>query len=235
MSGHSGSPFSCGYAIGSPRRRAKASCCCGSSFWPRKKITRCSRNALRMAAIAWSSRDWERSIPLISAPRAPAMGWISIMVPPDYSKGSGHACCLWTGRCIFRTPTEGGCEMPLIKPLLVSFSLLAFAGAAVAADDAQNKGETEAQSSSSMHSGTKASAGATKERTFASMDTNKDGSSEGAELAANADLAAKFKDADKNSDGKRSRSEYDAMAKAEGGAAAGGSTSMKKEEKKPAK
>lgn len=110
--------------------------------------------------------------------------------------------------------------MTFIRPLLVSFSLLAFAGAAVAADDAKN---------------TKAAAGATKERTFASLDTNKDGSIQRAEIAAHADLAAKFKGADKNSDGKLSRSEYDAMAKAEGGAAAGGSTGMKKEEKKPAK
>lgn len=114
--------------------------------------------------------------------------------------------------------------MTSIKTLLVSFSLLALAGAAGAADDAKNKADI------------KASAGATKERTFASLDTNKDGSIQRAEIAAHADLAAKFKDADKNSDGKLSRSEYDAMTKAEGGAAAGGSTtSMKKEEKKPAK
>jgi len=113
--------------------------------------------------------------------------------------------------------------MTFIRPLLVGFSLLALAGAAIAADEAKNKGET------------KAAAGATKERTFASLDTNKDGSIQRAEIAAHADLAAKFKGADKNSDGKLSRSEYDAMAKAEGGAAAGGSTGMKKEEKKPAK
>lgn len=126
--------------------------------------------------------------------------------------------------------------MTFIKPLLVSFSLLAFAGAAVAADDAKNKSDTKAQGSGTMKSDTKASAGATKERTFASLDTNKDGSIQRAEIAAHADLAAKFKAADKNSDGKLSRSEYDAMAKAEGGAAAGGSTTgMKKEEKKPAK
>lgn len=124
--------------------------------------------------------------------------------------------------------------MTFIKPLLVSFSLLAFAGAAVAADDAKNKGETKAQSSSTMNSDTKSSAGATKERTFASLDTNKDGSIQRAEIAAHADLAAKFKSADKNSDGKLSRSEYDAMAKADGQPAAAGGT-MKKEEKKPAK
>jgi len=124
--------------------------------------------------------------------------------------------------------------MTFIKPLLVSFSLLAFAGAAIAADDAKNKTETKAQSSSTMKSDTKAAAGATKERTFGSLDTNKDGSIQRAEIAAHADLAAKFKDADKNSDGKLSRSEYDAMAKADGQPAAAGGT-MKKEEKKPAK
>ena len=125
--------------------------------------------------------------------------------------------------------------MTFIKPLIVSFSLLAFAGSAYAADDAKNKADTKASASSTMKSDKKAATGATKERTFASLDTNKDGSIQRAEIAAHADLAAKFKDADKNSDGKLSRSEYDAMAKASGGAAAGGSTGMKKEAKKPAK
>lgn len=123
--------------------------------------------------------------------------------------------------------------MTFIKPIIVSFSLLAFAGAAIAADEAKNKSETKA-----------AAAGATKEKTFASLDTNKDGSVSRAEIAAHAELAAKFKDADKNSDGKLSRSEYDAMAKADGQPAAAGGTMKKddkaaapveKEEKKPAK
>ena len=113
--------------------------------------------------------------------------------------------------------------MTFIKPLLVSFSLLAFAAASAnAADEAKNKRET------------KASVGATaKPKSFAELDTNKDGSIQRAEIAAHADLAAKFKAADKDRDGKLSRSEYDAMIKAQGGAAAGGT--MKKEEKKPAK
>ena len=105
--------------------------------------------------------------------------------------------------------------MTFIQPIIVTFSLLAFALPVQAADDAK-----------------KAASGATKERSFATLDTNKDGSVTRAEIAAHADLAAKFKDADKNNDGKLSRSEYDAMAKSQGGAAAGGST---KEEKKPAK
>ena len=106
--------------------------------------------------------------------------------------------------------------MTFIKPLLVSFSLLAFAAAAQAADES------------------KAAAGASKPQSFASLDTNKDGSISRAEIAAHAELAAKFKGADKNSDGKLSRSEYDAMAKADDQPAAAGGT-MKKEEKKPAK
>jgi len=106
-----------------------------------------------------------------------------------------------------------------MKSIIVTFSLLAFAAASAYA--AEDKGKTDA----------KAATGATKERTFATLDTNKDGSVSRAEIAAHADLAAKFKDADKNNDGKLSRSEYDAMTRA--GAAAGGSAA--REEKKPAK
>ena len=134
--------------------------------------------------------------------------------------------------------------MTFIKPIIVSFSLLAFAAAAQAADDAKAKGETKAQSAGTMKSDTKAGAGASKPQSFASLDTNKDGSVSRAEIAAHAELAAKFKGADKNSDGKLSRSEYDAMAKADGQPAAAGGTMkkddkaaapVKKEEKKPAK
>jgi hypothetical protein len=103
--------------------------------------------------------------------------------------------------------------MKFLKPLLVSFSLLALAAVpAHAADDKK--------------SDAKAGAGATKSRSFTSLDTNKDGSIARAEVAAHADLAAKFKDADKNADGKLSRSEYDAMAKPQG---AGAGASMKQE------
>ena len=37
-----------------------------------------------------------------------------------------------------RTQPKEDVQMTFIKPLLVSFSLLAFAGAAIAADDAKN-------------------------------------------------------------------------------------------------
>lgn len=119
--------------------------------------------------------------------------------------------------------------MRFIQPIIVTFSLLAFAAAAQAADDTKAKSETKAQSSATMKSDTKAEAGATKARSFTSLDTNKDGSIARAEVAAHADLAAKFKDADKDGDGKLSRSEYDAMAKARSGAAAG--ATAKKDEK----
>ncbi|MGQ0547329.1 MAG: hypothetical protein ACT4P3_18680 [Betaproteobacteria bacterium] len=111
--------------------------------------------------------------------------------------------------------------MTFIKQLAVSFSLRALAAApAYAADEKKSE--------------TKAAAGATaKTKSFAELDTNKDGSVSRAEVAAHAELAAKFKDADKNNDGKLSRSEYDAMAKAGGDAAAG--ATAKKEDKKPAK
>jgi Ca2+-binding EF-hand superfamily protein len=124
--------------------------------------------------------------------------------------------------------------MTFIQPIIVTFSLLAFAAAVQAADDTKAKSETKAQSSGTMKSDTKASAGASKPQSFASLDTNKDGSISRAEIAAHAELAAKFKGADKDSDGKLSRSEYDAMATADGQPAAAGGT-MKKEEKKPAK
>lgn len=107
--------------------------------------------------------------------------------------------------------------MTFIKPLLVSLSLLALAAVPAHAADDNKKSDA------------KAGAGATKARSFSSLDTNKDGSIARAEVAAHADLAAKFKDADKDGDGKLSRSEYDAMAKAQGAAAGG---TMKKDDKK---
>jgi len=128
--------------------------------------------------------------------------------------------------------------MTFIKPLLVSFSLLAFAAASVhAAGEAKEKRETKVQAtqsqgkaSGSAATGGSSAAGATKARSFTSLDTNKDGSIQRAEVAAHAELAAKFKDADKDNDGKLSRSEYDAMAKAGERPAAAGS-SMKKDSK----
>lgn len=172
--------------------------------------------------------------------------------------------------------------MKFIKPLIVSFSMLAFA-TAYAADEPKAKSEkqdaavkegaqsttgqapaasgsttkadqpkarsekTDAQDKSGGHSATPAGAGGTMKnsepkaksekqdaaaggamgstkRSFTSLDTNKDGAIQRAEIAPHADLAGKFKAADMDNDGKLSRAEYDAMVKADGGAAAGSTT-----------
>ena len=103
------------------------------------------------------------------------------------------------------------------KSLILGFSLAALAaGQAYAADD--KKADAKAQT------GASATAGASAPQSFESLDTNKDGSIARAEVAAHGDLAMKFKEHDKDSDGKLSREEYDAMSKAGGGAAAGATT-----------
>ena len=71
ISGDSGSPLSCGYSIGSPNLRAKASCWCGVAFWSRRKMTRWSRNAWRISPTTSTSRSRDMSTPWISAPNAP--------------------------------------------------------------------------------------------------------------------------------------------------------------------
>ena len=173
--------------------------------------------------------------------------------------------------------------MKFLKPLIVSFSMLAFA-TAYAADEPKAKSEkedaavkqgaqsttgqapaasgsttqsdqpkarsekTDAQDKSGPASSSAAGAsgptktsepkaksekqdaaaggamGSTKNRSFTSLDTNNDGHIARAEIAAHADLAGKFKAADMDNDGRLSRSEYDAMVKADGGAAAGSTT-----------
>src|SRR5262245_22828863 len=74
ISGDSGKPFTNGYSMGSPKRRAKARNAAGGSSWSRKKITPCSSHARRMAAMVASSSGPARSTPEISAPSAPATG-----------------------------------------------------------------------------------------------------------------------------------------------------------------
>ena len=49
-SGMSGSPFTKGYSMGSPKRRPKARNWAGDRRWSRKKTTRCSSQARRIAA-----------------------------------------------------------------------------------------------------------------------------------------------------------------------------------------
>jgi hypothetical protein len=66
-----------GYSMTSPKCREKARNRSGASACPRKKITRWSSQACRIAAIMSRSRSPERSTPAISAPNAPAIGRIS--------------------------------------------------------------------------------------------------------------------------------------------------------------
>jgi hypothetical protein len=51
-------PFTNGYSIGLPMRRAKAMNCAGSSAWSRKKTTWCSRNAWRISATVFAPSSW---------------------------------------------------------------------------------------------------------------------------------------------------------------------------------
>lgn len=92
--------------------------------------------------------------------------------------------------------------MKVVKPLLLSFSLLAFAvGSAYAADATKNK---DAQAKPSTSQSGKASAGGT---------------------ASTAGAARfDFDKADKNHDGKLSRPEFDAMLKGDTSASAGSTT-----------
>src|SRR3954463_2887068 len=70
-SGKPGSPFTNGYSIGGPMARAKARSPAGASFWPRKKMTWCSRNA---CLTSFSEKFFDRSTSTISAPSAPEIG-----------------------------------------------------------------------------------------------------------------------------------------------------------------
>ena len=78
-SGNPGMPFTNGYSIGSPIRRANAMNSAGASVWPRKKITRWSRNARRISAMLSSGSARARSTPWISAPSAPERRRTSIV------------------------------------------------------------------------------------------------------------------------------------------------------------
>ena len=94
--------------------------------------------------------------------------------------------------------------MKFITPLVVSFSLLAFASHA--ADDAKNK---QVQSKPSMSQGAKSSGSA----------------SAGASGSKSAGATSAFERADTDKDGKLSRAEFDAAMKKGGGASTGKSSS----------
>jgi len=71
ISGKPSMPLTNGYSIGSPKRRASARRRAGGNSWSRKKITRWSSHALRIAATVSASSSRERSTPKISAPNRP--------------------------------------------------------------------------------------------------------------------------------------------------------------------
>src|SRR5258708_22345359 len=73
-------PLTRGYSTGVPRRRAKARKRSGGSCWSRKKMTRWSRSARRIAATVPESSSDARLMPWISAPSAPAIGLTSSAV-----------------------------------------------------------------------------------------------------------------------------------------------------------
>src|SRR5438045_3129292 len=77
ISGKPSMPLTNGYSIGSPNRRARASRRGGGRSWSRRKITRWSSQALRIAATVSASSSRARSTPKISAPIAPDSGRIS--------------------------------------------------------------------------------------------------------------------------------------------------------------
>ena len=70
ISGWSSRPFTNGYSIGSPKRRANARNCAGVRSWSRKKITRCSSHACRIAATVSSSTLREIDAADLGAERA---------------------------------------------------------------------------------------------------------------------------------------------------------------------
>jgi len=61
----------------SPKRRVKATCCCGVILWPRQKMTPCSSKARSISAKILSPSGRDRSTPRISAPTAAPVGMTS--------------------------------------------------------------------------------------------------------------------------------------------------------------
>lgn len=109
--------------------------------------------------------------------------------------------------------------MKLVKPLLVSFSLLAFAGAAYANEGAKEKSASETKPSMSGSASTGGSSGgAAKKDDFAKLDNDGDGFVGHIEAAADPDAKSRFHELDKNQDRKLSRREYDAWKSAAAGA-----------------
>lgn len=109
--------------------------------------------------------------------------------------------------------------MKLATPLLIGFSLLAFAGAPLHA--AGDKDQAAAAGG--------ASTAAAKKEAFSKLDKDGDGFVGRIEAAADADAKSKFEQLDADQDQKLSRAEYEAWGRA---AAGGSGTSGRNKEKK---
>lgn len=108
--------------------------------------------------------------------------------------------------------------MKLIKPLLVSFLLLAFASAtAYANEGAKQKDASQSNPSMSGSASAGASSGAKKED-FSKLDKDRDGMINRMEAAADADAKSRFEKLDQDGDQKLSRKEYDDWKSAAGSA-----------------
>ena len=99
--------------------------------------------------------------------------------------------------------------MKLVKPVVLSFSLLAFASAAAYA----NEGAKASSGGSSAAGGSTAS-----KQDFSKLDKDGDGFIGRTEAAADADAKSRFEKLDENRDQKLSRQEYQATAGASAGA-----------------
>ena len=114
--------------------------------------------------------------------------------------------------------------MELRKPLILSFSLLAFASASALAQqsgqaeqkaqqaeqkaqEAEKKAEQAEQKA--RQSGQQAQEQASKQKSFAELDSNNDGSLSQNEASADQNAKSQFEQLDQNSDQKLSRSEYE--------------------------
>lgn len=93
-----------------------------------------------------------------------------------------------------------------LKPLVLSFSLLAFAGASAFADEKKQSQQSQPQQSQAKSG---------QQKSFSELDRDNDGSLSRMEAAADADAKSRFEQLDQNRDQKLSRSEYqDAQSQA---------------------
>jgi sporulation protein YlmC with PRC-barrel domain len=117
--------------------------------------------------------------------------------------------------------------MKFAKPLLISFSLLAFAGASAYANEGAKENDasqakpsmSQSSKSSSASAGASAS-GAAKKEDFSRLDKDGDGMINRMEAAADADAKSRFEKLDSNKDEKLSQQEYQAWGSAAAGASA---------------